>query len=200
MSPCIPLVAILVLRPRPKRPKTPSFCSITHTASGQVIFSVQVCLVVLMTLIELEIESEITEHTKPIAAHLTSFFGRLSGSGIIEFSLLKVQNQGQCPMKVAVAVAIAPQNKVCGPDLMTFQLRIAIPCLPSTWRIVFNVSTGVRRIQKRAAIVEALSVLTDMLSLRVLSCESRYSKTSLFEKVSPNQDSGPCSKATAYPR
>lgn len=61
------------------------------------------------------------------------------------------------------------------------------------------VSTGVRNIQNRAAIVEAERVFTDMLKSLVRTLLLSTSKVNLFEKVSPNLDNGPYNKATEYP-
>lgn len=60
-------------------------------------------------------------------------------------------------------------------------------------------SIGVKTIQNIAAIEEADIVFTEMLKSFVDSLVLRYSKTSLLENVSPNQDSGPYNRATVYP-
>lgn len=71
-----------------------------------------------------------------------------------------------------------------------------IPYFPSTYNIVLTVSIGVKNIRNKAAIVEALSVFIDMLRSLVILLWLRISKVNLFEKVSPNLDKGPYTKAT----
>jgi hypothetical protein len=61
------------------------------------------------------------------------------------------------------------------------------------------VSTGVNNILNKAAIVEADKVLIETLRSLVKLLLFSNSKVSLFEKVSPNQERGPCNKATEYP-
>lgn len=73
---------------------------------------------------------------------------------------------------------------------------MSIPYFPSTYNIVLTVSTGVKNILNKAAIVEALSVFIDMLRSLVILLWLRISNVNLFEKVSPNLDKGPYTKAT----
>ena len=80
--------------------------------------------------------------------------------------------------------------------MTTFYPSIFSPYFPSTYNIVFTVSTGVSIILNREAIVDAVKVFMEMLIFLVDSYELRYSRTNLFEKVSPNHDKGPCNKAT----
>ncbi len=77
--------------------------------------------------------------------------------------------------------------------------KITIPYLPSTYKIVLIVSTGVKNILNIAAIVDALKVFIEILKSFVTGLWSSTSKVSLLEKVSPNLDKGPCNKATGYP-
>jgi hypothetical protein len=70
MMPCMPLARILVPRPRTMRPITPSFSTTMRTTWGYVMASVAVCLVVLMTRMLLEEQSEMKEEQKPIRADL----------------------------------------------------------------------------------------------------------------------------------
>lgn len=74
-------------------------------------------------------------------------------------------------------------------------LRTLTPFYPSTYKIVFTVSTGVKVTLNMAAIREALRVLIDILKSFVKGLLLRTSSVSLLEKVSPNLEIGPCNNA-----
>ena len=78
----IPLVASRTPRPRPKSPAQPSCRSTCCTASAYVIETSDVCRVVLITRIELEVQSETHVAQKPVTACRRSLgTSPASGSG-----------------------------------------------------------------------------------------------------------------------
>lgn len=74
-----------------------------------------------------------------------------------------------------------------------------MPYLPSTCIIVLTVSTGVKKILNSPATTEPPAALTITGNLRVLSKESIKARNKVLEKVSPNRDNGPYSKAGVSP-
>lgn len=100
---------------------------------------------------------------------------------------------------VAEAVATAPWNITKGPFFAIFAMRMPTPALPSTYRMVLHVSTGVSMIRKRPAVTEPPIDFTGVGSERVISLVSQRLRNRVFENVSPNLDRGPWIRATLTP-
>lgn len=81
-----PFAMILVFRPRPKRPASPSFSVTSLIACVYEIGSLFVCFVVLMTRRLLLQVSEMTEDVKPMTAFRPNFLRVSSGLGLGIFS------------------------------------------------------------------------------------------------------------------
>jgi hypothetical protein len=72
-----------------------------------------------------------------------------------------------------------------------FVPKILSPWAPSTYRTVFTVSTGVRKILKVPAVKEPPAAFKAMGRSFVTSKELLRVRNNVFEKVSPNLDNGP---------
>jgi len=100
---------------------------------------------------------------------------------------------------VATDAPIAPLKKTVGPWALNFALNLEIPSFPSTCMMVLTVSIGINKILKLAAQKLDTKVFIEVFNSLVDSLAFIKAITPVFEKVSPNLDNGPCSKAGTNP-
>lgn len=96
---------------------------------------------------------------------------------------------------MAETVAKDPCQRTIGPDFLILFPKIGIPCFPSTYKVVFNASIGIKNILKPAAVAEAKIVL---MGVGISTC-SRRASAPVFAAVSPNLEIGPCKSAGPTP-
>ena len=87
-----------------------------------------------------------------------------------------------------------------GPWFLNFPPNSYNPFLPSTWRVVFSVSIGIKNILNKPAANEAHAVFNATGHVFEKSLEFRYASIPLLAAVSPNRDNGACNNAGPTPR